>query len=483
MEQFDWKPTGSSPIPLYKQIEEYIKEKILNGEWTIGTKLPSQRAFSRAFEVNRSTIVMALDELAAQGFVEGKGRKGTIVRNDTWSVATLASPPNWNSYVETGIYYPNLPTIQEINQAEFYPNIIRLGTGELSPELLPGKKMKQIMKGFSHKKIPLGYEEPRGDFKLREQIAKYLQKYDILTSPASILIVSGAIQALQLVSMGLLHKGSSILLEKPSYLYSLNVFQSAGMRLFGIPMDDQGIQPSLISKYKRQFNGSILYTIPSFHNPTSLVMNEQRRQEVMKVCNEMGLPIIEDAVYQDLWLDSSPPKPLKAYDTNGIVLHIGSMSKVISPGLRIGWIVGPEPVIKRLADIKMQMDYGSSSLSQRAAAECFASGVYEQHIQQIRIELKKRRDFMLEMLEKYCRDVTTWKIPTGGFYIWLHIKPNIPMRELFEKALQEKILLNPGNVYDRNASQYLRLSYSYASMHDIEKGVRTVARLIKNLSI
>ncbi|WP_459501216.1 aminotransferase-like domain-containing protein [Bacillus sp. C1] len=483
MERFDWKPNGSSLVPLYKQIEEYIKEKIINGEWTVGTKLPSQRDFAKMFEVNRSTIVMALDELAAQGLIEGKGRRGTIVRNDTWSVSTLTSPPNWNSYVETGIHYPNLPTIQEINQAEFYQNIIRLGTGELSQELLPEKKMKQIMKELSYKQIPLGYEEPRGDLKLREQIAKYLQKYDIVTSPASILIVSGAIQALQLISMGLLCKGSSILLEKPSYLYSLNVFQSAGMRLFGIPMDEYGVQPSLISKYKRQFNGSILYTIPSFHNPTSLVMNKQRRQEVMKVCNEIGLPIIEDAVYQDLWLDAPSPPPLKAYDTNGIVLHIGSMSKVISPGLRIGWVVGPEPVIKRLADIKMQMDYGSSSLSQRAAAEWFASELYEKHIQQIRIDLKKRRDFMLEMLEKYCRDVATWQMPAGGFYIWLQIKPNISIRELFEKALQEKILLNPGNVYDRNASQYLRLSYSYASIYDIEKGVKTIARLIKNLAM
>ncbi len=175
MERFDWKPNGSSPVPLYKQIEEYIKEKIINGEWTIGTKLPSQRAFSQAFEVNRSTIVMALDELTAQGLIEGEGRRGTIVRNDIGSVSTLAPPPNWNSYVETGIYYPNLPTIQEINQAEFYPNIIRLGTGELSPELLPEKKMKQIMKELSYREIPLGYEEPRGDFKLREQIAKYLQ--------------------------------------------------------------------------------------------------------------------------------------------------------------------------------------------------------------------------------------------------------------------------------------------------------------------
>ncbi|MDM5154535.1 PLP-dependent aminotransferase family protein [Bacillus sp. DX1.1] len=479
MERFGWKPNVSSPIPLYKQIEGYIKEKIVNGEWTVGTKLPSQRAFAHAFKVNRSTIVMSLDELAAQGLVEGDGRRGTIVRNDTWNFSTSTPPPDWNSYVETGLHYPNLPTIQEINQAEFYPNMIRLGTGELSPELLPEKKTQQIMKKLSQQEIPLGYEEPKGDFKLREQLAEYLKKHDIRVSPASILIVSGAIQALQLISMGLLCKGSAILLEKPSYLYSLNVFQSAGMRLFGIPMDVYGIQPALISKYKNQFNGSILYTIPSFHNPTSVVMDHERRQQVMSVCNEIGLPIIEDAVYQDVWLDAPPPKPLKAYDKNGTVLYIGSMSKVISPGLRIGWVVGPELVIQRLADIKMQTDYGSSSLSQQVAAEWFLSGLYEEHLQHIRIELKKRREHMLQALEKHLGGMATWHIPTGGFYIWLHIQANISMRELFEKALQEGILLNPGNLYDRHASQHLRLSYSYASLHDIEKGIEKLARLIK----
>ncbi|KEK24174.1 GntR family transcriptional regulator [Bacillus gaemokensis] len=481
MKYSNWKPDTSSSTPLYKQIEGYIKGKIVNGEWTVGTKLPSQRDLSHAFEVNRSTIVMAFDELTAKGLIEGKGRKGTIVRSNTWNKFTYVPPPDWNSYVETGSHYPNLPTIQEINQAEFYPNMIRLGTGELSSDLLPEKQTKQIIKKISHERITLGYEEPKGDFKLREQIAKYLKTYEISVSPASILIVSGAIQALQLISMGLLCKGSSILLEKPSYLYSLNIFQSAGMRLIGIPMDENGVNPLFIAKYKKQFNGSILYTIPSFHNPTNFIMNDKRRKEVMKVCNEVGLPIIEDAVYQDLWFDTPASKPLKAYDRNGSVLHIGSMSKVISPGLRIGWVVGPETVIQRLADIKMQMDYGSSSFSQRVASEWFSSGLYDEQIQYIRIELKKRRDFMLQMLRQYCTGVATWHVPSGGFYIWLQIQPKIHSRDLFQKALQENVLLNPGTLYDRNASQFLRLSYSYASLHEMEMGIKKIAKLIKSL--
>ncbi|MGE6551421.1 PLP-dependent aminotransferase family protein [Bacillus mycoides] len=479
MERLVWKPNMSSSIPLYKQIESYIKERIVNGEWTIGTKLPSQRDLAHTFEVNRSTIVMAFDELIAKGYVEGNGRKGTIVINNSESTSTYAPPPNWQSYVETGLHYPNRPAVQEINQAEFTPNVIRLGTGELSPSLLPEKKMKGIINKILQSNVTLGYEEPKGNLHLREKIAEYLKGHGVYVSPDSILIVSGAIQALQLISMGLLPKGASILLEKPSYLYSLNVFQSAGMRLIGIPMDENGINTSYITKYKKQFNASILYTIPSFHNPTNFSMNAKKREEVMEICNEIGLPIIEDAVYQDLWFDAPVSKPLKAYDKNGIVLHIGSMSKVISPGLRIGWVVGSESVIQRLADIKMQTDYGSSSISQQIAAEWFENGLYDEHLQFVRSELKKRRDFMISMLEKYCSGIATWHEPVGSFYIWLHINLPISNRSLFEKALQEKVLLNPGTLYDRSANQFLRLSYSYATVEEIEVGIKKVAQLIK----
>lgn len=209
-------------------------------------------------------------------------------------------------------------------------------------------------------------------------------------------------------------------------------------------------------------------------------MNAKKRIEVMEICNEIGLPIIEDAVYQDLWFDKPISKPLKAYDKNGIVLHIGSMSKVISPGLRIGWIVGSEPVIQRLADIKMQTDYGSSSISQQIAAEWFTNGLYDEHLLFVRTQLKKRRDFMLKMLEEYFCDIATWYEPVGGFYIWLHMNVPVSNRSLFDKALKEKILLNLGTLYDRSANQFLRLSYSYATLEEIEIGIKKLAQLMKS---
>jgi GntR family transcriptional regulator, regulator for abcA and norABC len=478
----DWKPNKSSSEPLHKQITDYIREKISNGEWTIGYRLPPQRTLAKEFEVNRSTVVTAYDELIAEGLIEGKSGSGTRVVNNTWNLLATNPPPDWNSYVKVGTHKPNLPTIQEINQAEFIPGIIRLGTGELSPNLIPSTMMKEIFHQLSYKEISYGYEEPKGLLPLREQISNYLKTIGISASPSSILIVSGALQALQLISVGLLHRGSTVLTEKPSYLHSLNVFQSAGMHLTGIPLDKEGIQANLIQQYKKQQKAALLYTIPSFHNPTGTLMTVERRKQLLNNCQQEQLPLIEDDVYRELWFDEHSPKPIKAFDKHGLVLYLGSLSKSLSPGLRIGWIVGPEPVVEHLADIKMQTDYGSSSLSQWAAVEWFSSGLYSTHLNEVREQLKTRRDFTLDTLNKYFSDIAVWEKPTGGFYIWLRLLPTLSMRKLFEVALSEGILLNPGNVYDNQAEQYLRISYSFASLPNIEDGLKRLSKIVKTIT-
>jgi GntR family transcriptional regulator of abcA and norABC len=478
----DWKPNKSSPVPLHKQITDFIKEKISNGEWTIGYKLPPQRILAEALGVNRSTVVTAYEELIAEGLIEGKSGIGTRVINNTWNLLASTPPPDWSSYVNFGIHKPNLPTIHEINQAEFIPNIIRLGTGELSPNLIPSTSMKKVINKLSTREISYGYGEPKGLMPLREQLSNYLKTIGISASPSSILIVSGALQALQLISVGLLHRSSTVLTEKPSYLNSLNVFQSAGMRLIGIPMDKEGIQANHISKYKKQHSAALLYTIPSFHNPTGTLMTVERRNQLLNICQREQLPLIEDDVYRELWFEENPPKPIKAFDKNGLVLYLGSLSKTLSPGLRIGWIVGPEPVVEHLADIKMQTDYGSSSISQWAAVEWFSSGLYNKHLNKVRKQLKTRRDFTLNTLNKYFSDIALWEKPTGGFYIWLRLLPSLSIRKLFEMALTEGILLNPGNVYDNQSEQYLRISYSFAPLPNIEDGLRRLSKIVKTIA-
>ncbi|TYS07644.1 PLP-dependent aminotransferase family protein [Bacillus subtilis] len=478
-----WRPSRYSDVPLHRQIEQYMKDKILHGEWAVGTKIPSQRTLADMFQVNRSTVTAAIDELTSQGLLEGRRGGGTKVVNSTWSVLTAEPPLDWSNYVRSGIHHPNSSIIQEINQNEPRADIIRLGTGELSPDMLPVDTMRRMFQQINPHALSLGYEQPKGNRKLREAVADHLKGKQIHVSPSAILIVSGALQALQLISIGLLKRDSVILTEKPSYLQSLHVFQSAGMRLLGLPMDEAGIKAGLISSYRKQYGGQLLYTIPSFHNPTGIVMSEQRRKEIISLSKNEQLPIIEDDAYGDLWFEEKPPQPLKAMDHEGNILYVGTFSKTVSPGLRIGWLAGPEPVIERLADIKMQTDYGSSGLSQWAAAEWLSQGYYEEHLTWIRGVLKQRRDAAVQFLERYAGDIATWRIPAGGFYMWVTFHKPLPVSRFFHELLKQQVLVNPGSIYNGEDRNSIRLSYSYASLADLETGIKAAADTARRLMI
>nr|MDH3078470.1 PLP-dependent aminotransferase family protein [Bacillus velezensis] len=469
-------------LPKYIQIIQFIKEKIGNGEWPIGSKIPSQRTLAKHFEVNRSTVITALEELTADGLIEGRMGKGTVVTNNTWTLLAKNSAPDWDQYVTSGIQRPSQKIVQEINKSESNSDLIQLSKGELSHEIFPLVAMKKMMGKVSQNIEAFGYEEPKGYLPLREALSGYLRTIGIQASSSSILIVSGALQALRLISMGLLQRGSTVYLDQPSYLYSLHVFQSAGMKLTGVPMDNDGLLPEHIHMARGERGRAILYTNPCFHNPTGILMSKKRREEILAASENAQLPIIEDDIYRELWIDEIPPDPIKTIDKNGHVLYIGSLSKTLSPGLRIGWIVGPEPVIERLSDIKMQTDYGSSSLSQRVAAEWFTSGEYQQHLEQVRSQLKVRRQLVMSLLETNLKNVATWNMPKGGFFVWVKILPSLSMKLLYTKALKKGILLNLGSIYAQEKGNYIRLSYAYASLEDLQKGIYELGLMIKELA-
>lgn len=477
----DWKPNKASGVPMYQQIVAYMKGKIASGEWPVNYRLPPQRVLAERLGVNRSTVVTALDELKAQGLLDANVGSSTRVSNNSWSILAATPPPDWLHYVQAGAHPPNQPTVQEINRYEPDERYIRLGTGELSGDLLPVAEMEQVLLGLQGKLTHLGYSEPKGLLSLRQAISHHLQGRGIEASADSILVVSGALQALQLISQGILHPGSAILLEQPSYLYSLPLFQMSGMRLTGVHMDQQGIDPQVLAQQKQRHNGALLYTIPSYHNPTGVLMSDDRRGQVMAVCERERLPILEDDVYGELWLDEPGPLPLKAQDQSGQVLYLGSLSKTVSPGLRIGWIVGPEPVIERLADVKMQTDYGASAFSQLVAAEWLQGERHERHLRQLRQSLRARRDTMCQVLSRFFADLAQWQTPRGGFYVWLRLRRAVSMRTLFARALSEGILLNPGYIYDPQDSQHLRLSYAYANEAEMESALYRLSRLIRGM--
>ncbi|NBH62641.1 PLP-dependent aminotransferase family protein [Anaerotruncus sp. 80] len=472
----DWKPDKQNKTPIYRQIVKYISDKIAAGDWVIGSRLPSQRAMAKAFEVNRSTIVSAMEELISYGILESDFGGGTRVASNTWSLR-MSQPPDWNKYIASGPFGANLSTIQTINKMEFEPGYIRIGTGELSPELYPGKLISKIFRRMPERIPNLGYLGTLGLPELGQALSAWLKESQGIDAKASnIMIASGSLQALQLVSVCMLKRGSDVYTEAPSYLKSLQIFQSAGMNLHGVPLDEEGLQYWNI---KDASNESLLYTIPTFHNPTGTVMSEKRRKEVMAFCQKQPMPILEDDAYGQLWLDEKPPVSLKSRDKTGSVIYMGTISKTMAPGLRIGWVVGPEAVVYRLGDVKMQTDYGASSVSQWMMTELITSGDYDIYLEELRKELRARRDNALAALDKHFKGLATWKKPKGGFYIWLRFDKRLPMDKIFNKALKAGILLNPGNVYDYAENHAIRLSYAYADPEDLTKALEILAAIIE----
>ena len=473
----DWQPARHTALPLYRQIYLYIQGKIQSGQWTNGTRLPPQRLLAREFQVNRSTLLPALDELRADGYISSHQGSGIVVNGSAWSELAAAAR-SWNERLSTDAFLSNQPMVQQINELEFAPQMIRLGTGELAPELFPNDALRQLIAETAPKIDSFGYQEPQGLPGLREQVSRHLRKNGILAAPANILIVSGALQALQLICFGLLAPKDAMFVERPSYLLSLKLFRSLQLRFSEIPMTSSGLSLASLKKQQQSHRHALLYTVPTFHNPTGSLLPLEKRQALLRFCQQARLPIVEDDVYRDLWLDKEPPAPLKALDDSGLVLYVSSLSKTIGPGLRIGWIAGPEPIIRRLADLKMQHDYGSSTLSQWVAAEWLRRDLESTHLLQLREKLRQRRTLTMQCLQANFSQLASWNTPAGGFYIWLKLKKPVSMPALFKAACARNILLNPGTIYDQQSNQYLRISYAYAKPADICAGLRQLAKLL-----
>lgn len=479
----DWKPDRQSKEPIYAQIVSYISRRISSGDWGSGQTLPSQRKLSEIFGVNRSTIVEAMDELASLGLIESSYGGGTRIASGSWSLLMQDKAPDWQSYIRSGSFRPNVPTVQMVNHLEFEKGIIRMSTGELSPDLMQTGIAKQVLANLSvgDRDLFMNYPDPLGLPSLREALRRQLQKIGIDVPISCILIVSGALQALQLISTGIVQPASKVYVETPSYLSSLNIFQSVGARLCSMPMDEDGLLPWMSRETQNNPDHALLYTIPTFQNPTGIVMPRPRRKKLLQYCNEMHLPVIEDDVFRDLWLDAPPPPPIKSLDEYGNVVYISSLSKCFAPGLRLGWLVGPEAVVQRLADVKMQMDYGVSVLTQQVAEELLRTGLYEKGVQNIRSQLTERRDFMMQLLEKYFSEFAEWNVPSGSFFVWVRLKNRVSAEKLFNLALKEKLLIMPGGVYDHGHSSSIRLTYGYLTYKEMEEGVQALAQIIQKM--
>ncbi|MHD0396310.1 aminotransferase-like domain-containing protein [Staphylococcus simulans] len=453
----------------YKKIASYIRNKIIVGDWYYGMRLPSQRYLANQFKVNRVTIIKCMEVLEAEGFVYTKQGSGTYVNNyldEDYISNKWTEMMDWSSRVRSEY------TVQLINKLETDPTYIHISKGELGEDLIPHLELKRALSHVSNYigDLSFGYNNGYGYIKLRALIAERLNAEGMTITKDNVLITSGALHAIQLVVTGFLSQNTMIFSNTPSYIDSTHVFDYAHMKQVKINYNDLNHFKEIINQYPG-YKDKALYVEPTLNNPTSQSMPLNVKEDIINYCKLRHIPIIEDDIYKDIWFEAPTPS-LKSSDTTGNVIHISSYSKSIAPAIRIGWVVASEKVIEQLADIRMQIDYGSSILSQMVVYEMLKSGNYERHIIRLRKILKEKRDYMLSLLKENFTDIAKWDIPKGSFFIWVTFEVEIDIKWLFSELIKnEKILINPGFIYG-SKSNTVRFSYAFENRHNINKALR-----------
>ncbi|WP_419880450.1 PLP-dependent aminotransferase family protein [Peribacillus sp. B-H-3] len=475
----DWRPDRKQKKPIYKQLAEFIGNGIADGILPPDQLLPSERQLASELQVNRSTVVAAYDELESIGLIERKRGSGTRISKDIWGL-TKKRIPSWNRYVEAGSFLPNMPVIQRIRKEIEGHSLINLASGELSEDLFPLDSLQKIAasRPFTGR---LGYDHPQGSERLRNTIVEHVKRYRrIETDSSSILVTSGAQQALHLIVQCLLKPGDAIVLENPSYHYGLPIFKSAGIRTFYLPVDQYGINPDDLESLYKKHRIRIIFLNPSYQNPTGAYLSQERRKKILDLSSQYGIPIVEDDPYSLTSFTGKEASPLKSMDVHGNVLYISSLSKIVASGLRIGWIHGPKSVIERLSDAKQQIDFGHGSYTQWIAEEFLESEYFSNHICRLVKQLKLRRDQIVISMKDYLEDSVEFQIPEGGIHIWCRINKGHDEGQLLENSIRNGVIYVPGSTMGTQ-KVYVRFTFAREKEEDIDMGIKRFALALRQI--
>lgn len=301
----------------------------------------------------------------------------------------------------------------------------------------------------------------------------------IETKPSSILITSGAQQALHLIVQCLLKPGDAVAIEDPSYNFNLPIFKTAGLQIHYLPVNKDGINPDDLQVLYKKHRIKMIFLNPDFHNPTGSSLDLKKREAILDISSKLGIPVVEDDPYSLTAFSGNKMPTLKSLDKNGNVLYISSLSKIVASGLRIGWIVGPTSVIERLSDAKQQIDFGHSSFTQWIANDFLESPNFNLHIKHLVKELETRRDTIVQSLDMYLKDEVTFSIPQGGIHLWCHVLKEYNETQLLEESIKRGVIYVPGSTMGSKKG-FVRFTYAREDVHSINEGIKRFAQALNS---
>lgn len=369
--------------------------------------------------------------------------------------------------------------IREILKITMRPDIISFAGGLPSPATFPVEHMKAAFDTVLSQqgKVALQYGPSDGYAPLREWIADSLSIDGVTIEADQVLMVSGSQQALDLLGKVLIEDRSKVLVETPSYLGALQAFSVYQPEFVSIPTDEFGLLPEEIENIAD--GARLLYALPNFQNPTGRTMSVERRFALVEICARLGLPLIEDDPYGALSYRGEPLPKMLTMNPNGVI-YLGSFSKVLTPGIRLGYVVAPKPLVRKLEQAKQAADLHTSQLTQMVVYEAIKDGFLARHIPSIRTLYGNQCQAMLDALSEFFPEGVSWNRPEGGMFIWVTLPAHIDAMQLLEEAIAQHVAFVPGAPFYANEPEKntLRLSFVTVPPEKIREGVQTLAKLI-----
>lgn len=369
--------------------------------------------------------------------------------------------------------------IREILKVTMRPEVISFAGGLPSPETFPIQRMQAAFdKVLSEQgKAALQYGPTDGYAPLREYLAASLSTPEAVILPEQIMMVSGSQQALDLVAKVLIDEGSKLLVETPSYLGALQAFSVYQPEFVSVDTDEHGLIPESVAA--KGAGARLMYALPNFQNPTGRTLPLERRYQLVETCARMGIPLVEDNPYGDLCYSGEPLPKLLNMNPSGVI-YMGSFSKVLTPGIRLGYVVAPVPLIRKLEQAKQAADLHTSQLTQMVVYEVIKDGFLQQHIPTIRDLYKRQCQVMLDAMQKHFPASVKWTRPEGGMFIWVTLPSHINSKALLDEAIQQNVAFVPGGPFYANeaATNTLRLSFVTVSPERIQEGIAKLGKLL-----
>jgi DNA-binding transcriptional MocR family regulator len=478
-------------VPIHRQIFDQVAGLVENGSLRPGERLPATRALAAKAGVNRSTVYRAYQELWARGYLEARPGSYSTVRSRLRPVrpvpAAAAGRIDWGrvSAPAARRMFDDLERMSREASAPAGPRDINFSTLTADRALCPVDALKRaVRKALDDKgRELLDYGDPAGYRPLRETLARAMRVHGISVGADEILVTNGSQHGLDLVLDLLGRPGAIAATESPTYSFAIPLLRFHGLAIREIPMRPDGMDLDALEKRLSRERVALVYTVPNFHNPTGISTSQAHRERLLAICEARGVPIVEDGFEEELKYFGKVVLPVKSMDSGGIVIYLGTFSKVVFPGLRVGWIAAHRDCIRRLLAINRFCALSGSTLGQAALARFCDEGSYEEHVRRVHKAYRRRMEAMLRGLKAHlpARGVE-WTEPAGGYTLWVRVTAGRDVEEhrLFERLRKEGVLVTPGSLSfpGRPGGVSFRLSVCNLREEQIEEGCRRLGRVL-----